>query len=129
MSKASSVLLLWAVLVLGGVYVFIFEPGRTGFFPPCLFKALTGFTCPGCGSTRALHQLLHGHLFDAFSLNPLLLIGLPFLLFALVHYSTHVLRGITPRKNIFSTSVIYALFFIILSFWIFRNTPIYPFES
>ena len=119
----------WFGLAASAVYLFVFEPGRTGFFPICLFRALTGFTCPGCGSTRALHQLLHGHFLEAFTLNPLLLIGLPFLLFILFRYSVYALRGITPRKNILPASFIYALFFIIMSFWIIRNTSIYPFES
>jgi len=119
----------WLGLAAAAAYLFVFEPGKTGFFPICLFRAITGFTCPGCGSTRALHQLLHGHVLEAFMLNPLLLIGLPFLLFALVRYSAFAVRGITPRKNILPASFIYALFFIIVSFWIVRNTSIYPFES
>jgi hypothetical protein len=119
----------WLGLAAAAAYLFIFEPGKSGFFPICLFRALTGLTCPGCGSTRAMHHLLHGHFLEAFELNPLLLIGLPFLLFALVRYSVFAVRGITPRKNILPASFIYALFFIIVSFWIIRNTSIYPFES
>jgi Protein of unknown function (DUF2752) len=123
------VVMTWLGLAFAAAYLFVFEPGKTGFFPICMFRALTGFTCPGCGSTRALHQLLHGHFLEAFTLNPLLLIGLPFLLFTLLRYSVYALRGITPPKNILPASLIYALFFIIISFWIVRNTSIYPFES
>ena len=119
----------WLGLAALSIYLFVFEPGKTGFFPICMFRALTGFTCPGCGSTRALHQLLHGHVIEAFMLNPLLLIGLPFLFFALVRHSAFVMRGITPRKNVLPASLIYGLFFIILSFWIVRNTSVYPFPS
>ncbi|HEX6732387.1 MAG TPA: DUF2752 domain-containing protein [Pyrinomonadaceae bacterium] len=119
----------WLGLAATGAYLFIFEPGKTGFFPICLFRALTGLLCPGCGATRAMHQLLHGHFLEAFELNPLLLIGLPFLFVALVRYSILAVRGITPRKNILPASIIYALFFIIVSFWIIRNTSVYPFES
>jgi uncharacterized protein DUF2752 len=119
----------WLGLAALSIYLFIFEPGKTGFFPICTFRALTGFTCPGCGSTRALHHLLHGHVIEAFMLNPLLLIGLPFLFFALVRHSAFVMRGITPRKNVLPASFIYGLFFIILSFWIVRNTSVYPFPS
>jgi hypothetical protein len=40
-----------------------------------------------------------------------------------------VMRGGVPRPNALPAPYIYAIFFIILSFWIFRNTPFYPFVS
>jgi hypothetical protein len=33
-----------------------------------------GAPCPGCGSLRAAHQLLHGHFQEAWALNPTLMI-------------------------------------------------------
>lgn len=129
MYRRSTVIGIWSFLMAGVTYFFLFEPGKSGFFPICLFRFFTGFTCPGCGTTRAVHQLLHGHLDTAFMLNPLLLISIPFMLFAFVRYSVIVMRGGVPRPNALPASVIYALFFIVLSFWIFRNTPLYPFES
>jgi hypothetical protein len=127
--RRSSVIAIWSLLIAGATYLFVFEPGMSGFFPVCLFRLLTGLTCPGCGSTRAMHQLLHGHVLAAFMLNPLFLIAIPFLLFALLRYSVAVMRGRIPRQNVLPASVIYALFFVIVSFWIFRNTPFYPFVS
>jgi len=127
--RRSTVLAIWSLLLAGAAYLFLFEPGKTGFFPVCLFRLCTGFTCPGCGSTRAMHQLLHGHVLAAFMLNPLFLLAIPFLLYALVRYTVVVMRGGVPRQNMLPASFIYALFFVILSFWIFRNTPFYPFVS
>ena len=127
--RRPTVLAIWSLLLAGAAYLFLFEPGKTGFFPVCLFRLCTGFTCPGCGSTRAMHQLLHGHVLAAFMLNPLFLLAIPFLLYALVRYSVVVMRGGVPRQNMLPASFIYALFFVILSFWIFRNTPFYPFVS
>ncbi|HEY0762016.1 MAG TPA: DUF2752 domain-containing protein [Pyrinomonadaceae bacterium] len=125
--RRTSVIAIWALLIAGSVYLYVFEPGRTGFFPVCLFRLFTGLNCPGCGSTRAMHQILHGHFFAAFMLNPLFLLALPFLLFALIRYSLIVMRGGIPRPNAMPASALYALFVIIVSFWIFRNTPFYPF--
>src|SRR5687767_9946485 len=71
MYRRSTVIAIWSLLAAGAVYLFVFEPGRSGFFPICPFRFLTGFTCPGCGTTRALHQILHGHILTAFTLNPL----------------------------------------------------------
>lgn len=129
MYRRSTLAGIWLLLIAGGVYLFVFEPGRTGFFPVCLFRLVTGLTCPGCGTTRALHEIVHGHFQSAFMLNPLLLIAIPFLLFAFVRYNVMVMRGGTPRKNTLPAPYIYALFFIVVGFWVFRNTPFYPFVS
>ena len=129
MYRRSTVITIWSLLLAGSVYLYVFEPGKTGFFPPCLFRMLTGLTCPGCGSTRAMHQIVHGHFAAAFMLNPLFLLAIPFLLYALLRYSATVMRGEVPRRNTLPASYIYALFVIVVSFWIFRNTPFYPFVS
>jgi hypothetical protein len=129
MYRRSAVLAIWSLIIAGAAYLFFFEPGKSGFFPGCPFRFLTGFTCPGCGTTRALHQILHGHIYTAFTLNPLLLLSRPLLLIALLRYSVIVMRGGIPRGNALPAPYIYAIFFVILSFWIFRNTPLYPFVS
>ena len=129
MNRRSTVVVIWSLLIAGAAYLFFFEPGKSGFFPACPFRFLTGFTCPGCGTTRALHQILHGNFVTAFTLNPLLLLAIPFILFALLRYSVIVMRGGVPRHNVLPASYIYGIFFVILSFWIFRNTPFYPFVS
>ena len=38
---------------------------------PCVFRSLTGFPCPTCGTTRAATAILDGNLIAAFSANPL----------------------------------------------------------
>lgn len=129
MYRRSTVVGIWVLLAAGAVYLFVFEPGRTGFFPPCIFRLLTGLTCPGCGTTRALHEIAHGHFQAAFMLNPLLLIASPFLFLAFMRYSVIVMRGGVPRKNALPAPYIYAVFFVVVGFWIFRNTPFYPFVS
>ena len=49
------------------------NPYETQIWAPCPILTLTGWQCPGCGSTRALYSLLHGDPVRAFSMNPLLL--------------------------------------------------------
>ena len=41
----------------------------------CVVYRFTGFLCPGCGGTRALKALLHGHLLESFLYHPLVLYG------------------------------------------------------
>jgi hypothetical protein len=128
-NRRISVAAIWGLLVAGSIYVFSFEPGKTGFFPPCPFRVITGLTCPGCGSTRAVHQLLHGHWAAAFTLNPLFVIAVPFLVYALLRQTAFAFQGKIPRPNTLPAAYIYLIFVVILSFWIFRNTPFYPFMS
>jgi hypothetical protein len=90
---------------------------------------LTGLTCPGCGTTRGLHHLLHGNVATAFQLNPFLILALPFFLYALLSYTNTVLRGKPIKRNTLPAKYIWALFAFVLFFWVFRNTPFYPFES
>jgi hypothetical protein len=49
--------------------LFFFDPATHGFYPRCAFHELTGLECPGCGTLRALHQLLHGNFLAAWRLN------------------------------------------------------------
>ncbi|HUS12310.1 MAG TPA: DUF2752 domain-containing protein, partial [Pyrinomonadaceae bacterium] len=104
-------------------------PGKSGFFLLCPFRALTGFTCPGCGSTRCLHRLLHGDLVGAFEFNPLLILSLPFLLYALMRYTNAAIRERPLKGNQLNAKYIWLLFGVIMFFWIYRNTPFYPFVS
>lgn len=126
-SRRLTALLIWLTLAVGATYLFIFEPGKTGFFPACPFRTLTGFTCPGCGSTRGLHRLLHGDVVAAFEFNPLMIVALPFLLFALVRYTAAAVTGRPLKVNRLNAKYIWMLFVVIMSFWVFRNTRFYPF--
>jgi hypothetical protein len=51
--------------------------------PPCLSRSLLGIECPGCGTARALHALLHGHLAESFWFNPALWVGSGLIVLAL----------------------------------------------
>ncbi len=38
---------------------------------PCMFHAMTGLYCPGCGGTRAVRALLRGDVLMSFQYHPL----------------------------------------------------------
>jgi hypothetical protein len=117
-----------ALLCAGGAYLlYRFDPAKCAVYPPCLFHVITGMYCPGCGSTRALYQLLHGHVVKAFRFNPLMVAALPFLSYALVAEGVFAVTGRTlptfrPKWNLART-----ILYIIVAYWILRNVPIYPF--
>jgi hypothetical protein len=71
---------LWLLIPLSlFALLFFADPRGHSFFPPCLFHQVTGWNCPGCGATRATHDLLHGQFVRAFRDNALLVAALPLL--------------------------------------------------
>ena len=58
------------------IYYYRHDPAEGGV-PKCMFRTITGWDCPGCGSQRALHALLHGHIAEAWSFNPFVFIAVP----------------------------------------------------
>ena len=54
--------LLLVVVSTGATFLYVIDPEETRLIPACPFLSLTGLLCPGCGSARALHALLHGEL-------------------------------------------------------------------
>jgi len=113
----------WLIFAGAGTYLFLFDPAKGTFYPPCPFLMITGLQCPGCGTARSLHQLLHGHLVIAFELNPLVVTLLPVLILLLFHFSPGSEKravSLTPARG-------WVLVVLVVGFWIFRNTPLYPF--
>ena len=64
----------------GTAVLFRFSPQEYSFYPRCPFYALTGHYCPGCGATRAIAELLHGHVAAALHFNAAVTLLLPMLL-------------------------------------------------
>lgn len=81
----------------------------------CLFKALTGYPCPGCGMTRAWWSVLRGDITDAFYWHPLFLLA-PVLVGAIAVYT--FAKKPLPRKIAEITLLVLAAAFIIV--WIIR---------
>lgn len=93
--------------------------------PPCSFHALTGLYCPGCGSTRALHALLHGDVTQAMAMNPLLVIALPLLALMACNAAGWLPQGSERfRRSIGNPKLWLA---VLLGYWILRNLPWWPF--
>lgn len=118
---------LGAGLAAAMVFLYKFNPASTSFYPPCPFNMLSGLYCPGCGSLRALHQLSHGHLFAAFSLNPLMVIAFPFVGYGLLSNAAFAARGRALPGVFLSRGWIMVLLWIIIAYWIIRNITAYPF--
>ncbi len=106
----------------------VFDPATSGMFPPCPLRYLTGWYCPGCGSLRALHQLLHGNLEAAWAMNPLTILFLPFVTYGLSSYGLAAIRGRGLPQVFVPAGQIRALCAVIVLYGIARNLPLYPFN-
>ncbi len=123
----------WKIAAIAGILVsallviFVFDPAQSHVFPPCPFKKLTGLYCPGCGSLRAVHRILHGRFLAAFRLNPLMVI------FSFIMVSIFVglrLKGKIAerlRRLLSGASIGWIALVVIVIYWFCRNIPFYPF--
>lgn len=116
--------ILWtAAIVFVAAAVFIFattDPEKRVLFPKCPFHALTGLQCPGCGSQRAIHALLHGQIAKAIGYNGLLVASIPVI--------GVIAAAEAGRKNhpkfhaaVNSPKTIAVILAVIAAWWIIRN--------
>lgn len=117
-----SVILLLAGAFPAGAILFFAEPFLEGsVLPPCPFHALTHLYCPGCGTTRALHALLHGQLGLALSMNPLAVLAVPLIPAILI-------RPRFPDQAWLAKLADARLWMpVVLAFSVLRNLPWAPF--
>lgn len=99
----------------------VYDPASAGFFPPCPFRAMTGYLCPGCGTTRALHEILNGNIWAAFRLNPLMMFLLPYVGYAGMSSAMETLFGRALPRVFIRPAYIWTLLAVILAFWVVRN--------
>ena len=120
-------------LFVGGVafavVLHIVDPSEATSFPTCPFYAVTGLHCPGCGTLRCLHALLHLDLRSALDYNALTVLFVPLLVIAWLSSGLAAIRGrepprmwSTPRWTGWAVGVAFGLF------WLLRNLPTEPFS-
>ncbi len=110
------------------ILFFVLNPNEHEIFPRCVFHSVTGYYCPGCGSQRAIHSLLHFNFTGVVGNNFLFL---PAVLLLIYHYSFSFLNKKFTWKlpNIFyKKSTPWIILGIIILFWVLRNLPVYPFS-
>ena len=118
---------LFVLLSLAALLALAWKSPQSWGIPPCPFYYFTGLLCPGCGALRTIHALSHGELARAFSLNPLLILFLPYLGYIWLSQAFIAWTGkawsfpVSPRWG-------WAAFTVIVAFGILRNLPWAGFE-
>jgi len=117
-----------AVILGGGAVLYFFNPSTHGFYPVCEFHQLTGLNCPGCGGTRAVYELLHGHLLRALRDNALAVLALAGLAGRGAWFETQkYLRR--PAGPFLPPEFFWPLLVVTVVFTVLRNLPAFSFLS
>ena len=96
-------------VILGIVYYIWLR--MTHIYIPCIFRYITGYKCPGCGTTTMCVSILRFRFGDAFYANPFIFTTIPFIMLEIVYnvylsyiisHSVNLLK-IIPIQNLCST--------------------------
>ena len=120
-------LLLAAAGIAGAVLLYNVDPRNPGSYPICPFFGLTGCYCPGCGTLRALHQLLHGSPIAALGYNPLAMLSLSFIAYSFLVGALRAVALPASAPVFVQSRWIWSLLAAVLAFWALRNVPFAPF--
>ncbi len=122
--REQALLALGAFLLVLLVLVFV-DPRTARLAPVCPLHYATGLHCPGCGTGRALHALVHGDVVRALRMNALAVAAIPVFLVLTIRA---VLRPERPLP--FPPPWLQFLLYALLAFLLVaRNLPFEPFAG
>ncbi len=118
-----------ALAPIGCIALYLFDPAaKDDPYPNCPFFWLTGYYCPGCGSLRAYHQVLRGNVDSAMGLNPLTVLALPALIYALVSTWLMGFRGRGLPMPKWTSRAGWSIGIALVVFAVIRNLPLASLE-
>ncbi len=115
----------------GAWWLYGHPPTTSGWYPICVFHALTGLHCPGCGATRAAYALLHGRFTEALHQNALVVTALPFLSVVVSRVLWRWTNGLPPvysDPNRWTALLSWLVAPVVILFGVARNLPWWPFN-
>jgi len=115
-----------AALFVGSFVVWFFDPSKAGFFPGCPLLQVTGFACPGCGLTRAFHELFHGHVISALDYNALFPIYAAIFGYLAILFASIALRARHLSFNLLNPTTLGVFLGLSAVFGVLRNIPVHP---
>jgi len=112
-----------ALVALAITILMCFPPAQNSFYPQCPIYEFLHLQCPGCGATRAVAALLHGHFAEALHFNPLATLLLPFIVAYSILWYRHFLQRKAHSIPQPPPAVIYAGLTLAIAFAVIRNLP------
>lgn len=125
MTKTGKIVIAAAIsllLVAVAFMFYLFDPEEMAVFPRCPFLLATGYECPGCGSQRAVHDMLHLDFKSALSQNTLILLLFPYILLGLYLVFFNERRRFPKlEKLLFGKWAAILVVSGIMVYWVVRN--------
>jgi len=119
---------LLVVIIALAVLFFLLDPSKNQLFPRCIFHSLTGYYCPGCGSQRAIHNLLHLDIAGVVGNNFLFLPAVLAIIYHYIHPFLNKKFNWRLPNFFYMKNTPWVIFGIILLFWLLRNLQLFPFS-
>ncbi|RNL62311.1 DUF2752 domain-containing protein [Nocardioides marmoriginsengisoli] len=126
-ATVSQVVVSAAIGVAATTAVALVDPHRPGHYPGCPLLWATGLYCPFCGGLRAVHDLTHLDLGAALDRNPLVVLGLPFVLLGWALWAQRAFTG--RRIGSFPRWLGWSVLAVLLGYAVLRNLPGWTFLS
>ncbi len=116
--------LIFIILPAGFLYWLFTE--ITGLYFPCMFRAVTGFFCPGCGLSHFCTDLLHLDFYRAIRENVLVAVLLVIWIPVFIIRKIRMPQCLSNNGGLYKFLVVFSLV-ITLLFGIIRNIPYFDF--
>jgi hypothetical protein len=121
MQKRTSLIVIVVVALAALSVLYFFAPLNSSFYPKCIFKTTTGYSCPFCGMLRCLHSLTHGHVGTAFRYNAMFFMSLPVLVVGAARHWHIVPPTWTVSKWYKKNVTLKNVAIVLLAWWVLRN--------
>ena len=109
------------------IVIYYFFTNSSSFILSCPLYATTGIYCPGCGSQRALHDLLHLNIKGVFKQNLLFIAGLLLVVYQMIIVCVNSFYNKNLTSLLYHKKAPIVILIVAILFWVLRNIPTYPF--
>ena len=115
----------YQILILLGILIAYYCIVRyTGHGIPCLFYAITGYQCPGCGITRMIMAIMKGQWRLAYHYNQYLFVTFPYLVYIIGKTLWKWFKDDNTKMGKTESVLLFFYFMGLLIFGIWRNIAI-----
>jgi len=118
-------------IIIIGMMIYFYQNNpsdESTVFLRCPSNLLFKINCPGCGTQRAIHHLLHFEFIEALRYNALFVICFPLIVAILSVLIYNFIFNKSVKISLLSNKYfIIALIIIAVLFGVLRNIPTYPF--